>query len=593
MNMAMLPFSERLAAVRRAMAAQNLTGLIVPRSDEHLGEYVPACAERLYWLTGFSGSAGVAVVLADKAAVFSDGRYIIQLGIETDSSLFEQLHILQTPPPIWLAAHARNSPIGYDPRLFSEQALEAYEDAGIMLVPVEESPLDTAWTTRPAAPLSPVLPHPIEFAGETSESKRRAIGGRLSNDSQDVAVITDTASVAWLLNLRSDDVKYHPGVLGFALIDTQSRVDLFIEPSKLAAEARAWLGNQVSVKPVTSLSAALSDLAGRRVRVDPANTPAWFAQRLRAAGAEVVAGTDPCLMPKACKNAVEQEGARRAHIRDAVAMAKFLHFMAEAGPTGTETEMSAAEKLVAFRAEAPEFRGESFGAISSAGPNAALNHYKVSPQTNRAINPDELYLLDSGGQYPDGTTDVTRTLWTGRQQAPARLRDHYTRVLKGLISLDTLVFPEGTAGVHIDAFARRSLWEAGLDFDHGTGHGVGSFLGVHEGPASISKPLRPDPLGVGMLMSNEPGYYVAGEYGIRLENLMFVLEADLPGTSNRFLRFESITLVPFERKLIETEMLTASERDWVDRYHRMVERTVAPEVEEPVRAWLEGNCAPL
>ena len=593
MNMTFVPFAERLAAVRKAMAAQDLGGFIVPRSDEHLGEYVPESAERLCWLTGFSGSAGVAVVLADRAAVFSDGRYTIQLGMETDPELFEQHHILKTPPPLWLATHAENARVGYDPKLFSEQALAAYVDAGVALVPVEENPLDAAWGTRPATPLNPVFPHPIEFAGETSGNKRRAIGDKLREEKQDLAVITDTASVAWLLNLRGDDIAHNPGVLGFALVDAEARVDLFIEPGKVTAETRSWLGNEVSVNPMASLDAALSGLSGRRVRVDPVNTPAWFAQRLRAAGAEVVAGADPCFVPKACKNAIEQEGARRAHRRDAVAMAKFLHFMAEAGPAGTETEMSAAEKLVTFRAEAPEFRGESFRAISSAGPNAALNHYKVSPKTNRAINPDELYLLDSGGQYPDGTTDVTRTLWTGRQQPPARLRDQYTRVLKGLISLDTLVFPEGTAGVHIDAFARRALWEAGLDFDHGTGHGVGSFLGVHEGPASISKPLRPDPLGVGMLMSNEPGYYVAGEYGIRLENLMFVLEADLPGARTRFLRFESITLVPFERRLIETEMLTASEREWIDRYHREVERTVAPEFEEAVRAWLEENCAPL
>lgn len=593
MNVTLMPFAERLAALRKMMEAQDLAGFIVPRSDEHLGEYVPTSAERLHWLTGFSGSAGVAVVLADRAAVFSDGRYIIQLGLETDPGLFEQLHILETPPQLWLAKHARGARIGYDPKLFSERALAVYADAGLTLVAVETSPLDAAWETRPPVPLNPIFPHPLEFAGETSESKRRAIGDMLRNENQDIAVITDTASVAWLLNLRADDVAHNPGVLGFALVDAESRADLFIEPGKTPSETLAFLGNQVSVNPLSALDTALSGLKGRRVRVDPVNTPVWFAQRLRAAGAEVVAGADPCLVPKASKNAVEQEGARRAHRRDAVAMARFLCFMAEAGPAGTETEMSAAERLVAFRAEAPEFRGESFQAISSAGPNAALNHYKVSAKTNRAINPGELYLLDSGGQYLDGTTDVTRTLWTGRQQPPAQLRDQYTRVLKGLISLETLIFPQGTAGVHIDAFARRALWEAGLDFDHGTGHGVGSYLGVHEGPASISKPLRPDPLTAGMLMSNEPGYYVAGEYGIRLENLMFVLEADMPQARTKFLRFESITLVPFERRLIETAMLTASERDWVDRYHREVERVVAPELEEPVRAWLEENCAPL
>ncbi len=593
MNISISPHAERLATVRQKMTNQGLDGFIVPRSDEHLGEYVPASAERLKWLTGFSGSAGVAVVLAERAAVFSDGRYTLQLRLETDPNLFEQLHILETPPHQWLARHAKGAAIGYDPRLFSERALTVYEQSGIVLVPVEDSPLDAAWVGRPSVPLNPVVPHPHEYSGISSESKRSAIGEKLRSDDQDVAVISDTASVAWLLNLRGSDVAHNPGILGFALVDADAQAELFIEPGKTPPETLAWLGNKVTVSPLSTLDAALTRLAGRRVRVDPVNTPIWFAQRLRAAGAEVIAGDDPCLVPKACKNAVEQEGARRAHRRDAVAMAKFLCHMTAAGPAGTETEMSAAAKLLAFRAEAPEFRGESFQAISSAGPNAALNHYKVSDKTNRSINQDELYLIDSGGQYIDGTTDVTRTLWTGAGEPPASLRDQYTRVLKGLISLDTLTFPQGTAGVHIDAFARRALWEAGLDFDHGTGHGVGSYLGVHEGPASISKPLRPAPLAPGMLMSNEPGYYVAGEYGIRLENLMFVLEANLPNARTPFLRFESITLVPFERRLIDCALLTAAEREWVDRYHRQVEKTIAPELDGEVRAWLVENCAPL
>ncbi len=593
MNTTFAPAAERLAAVRQHMADQGLDGFLVPRSDEHLGEYVPAAAERLKWLTGFSGSAGVAVVLADRAAIFSDGRYILQLGLETDARFFDLFLILETPPPDWLMRHAAGGSIGYDPRLFSEGALEPYRQADIRLVPVEQSPLDAAWRTRPPASPNPVLPHPHDYSGLDSESKRTAIGEQLRRDNQDVAVISDSASVAWLLNLRGDDALHNPGVFGFALIDIDARVELFIAPGKTPPETLSWLGNQVTVRPLSALDAGLADLAGRRVRVDPLNTPIWFTQRLEAAGAEVVAGADPCLEPKACKNDVERAGARRAHRRDAVAMAKFLCHMAAAGPAGSETEMSAAAALLAFRAEAPEFRGESFRAISSAGPNAALNHYKASEATNRSINPDELYLVDSGGQYVDGTTDVTRTLWTGRGEPPARLRDEYTRVLKGLISLDTLIFPQGTVGAHIDAFARRALWEAGLDFDHGTGHGVGSYLGVHEGPASISKPLRPAPLLPGMLMSNEPGYYVAGEYGIRLENLIFVVEADLPEARTPFLRFESITLVPFERRLIDTTLLSPAERQWVDHYHRQVRETVAPELDEAVRGWLVEACAPL
>lgn len=593
MNMNSSQYAQNLAVLRAKIADRGLDGFIVPRADEQLGEYVPASSERLKWLTGFSGSAGVAVVLADRAAVFSDGRYTVQLAMETDPHLFEQLHILQSPPARWLARHAKGCAIGYDPRLFSEVAVHAYEEAGATLMPVNDSPLDAAWNERPAISINSVVPHPLEYSGIASADKRAAIGQRIHDEGQDLAVITDAGSVAWLLNLRGRDVNNMPGVVGFALIDCDGRTELFIEQGKTPPETLAWLGNEVTVSPLRTLESALGKLSGRRVRVDPLNTPVWFAQRLRASGAEVIAGDDPCLIPKACKNEIEQEGARRAHRRDAVAMAKFLHHMASAGPAGAESEMSAAAKLMAFRAEALEFRGESFQAISSAGPNAALNHYKVSAKSNRAINPDELYLLDSGGQYLDGTTDVTRTLWTGAGAPPAHFRDQYTRVLKGLISLETLVFPLGTAGVHIDAFARRALWEAGLDFDHGTGHGVGSYLGVHEGPASISKPLRPDPLAAGMLMSNEPGYYVIGEHGIRLENLMFVMEADLPQGRTPFLRFESITLVPFERRLIDRTLLSAGEIAWLDTYHRLVEETIAPALDSPVRAWLVENCAPL
>lgn len=587
------PHGPRLAALRAMLEQEDLNGFIVPRADEQLGEYVPDSSERLRWLTGFTGSAGLAIVLRDKAAVFGDGRYTLQLDAQTDGSIYERHHILKSPPAKWLAAAAPDGAIGYDPKLFSQVSLQPFIDADIRLVAVEANPIDRVWSDRPAMPAAPIEPHPIAFSGKTSTEKRTQIAVLLKDAGDDGAVISDPASIAWLLNIRAADVRWLPGIVGTALIDREGLVELFVGPGKVSAETRAWLGNQVSVSAPADLAPALSRLAGKRVRVDQSNVPVWFSRQLHDAGATVVKGADPCLVPKARKNATEQEGLRRAHVRDGIAMAHFLSTMEAITPLGDQTELSAARLLNAFRAEAPEFREESFHTISSAGPNAALNHYQVTEESNRRINPDELFLCDSGGQYPDGTTDVTRTIWTGAGEPPAIHRDEYTRVLKGLISLETLVFPEGTAGVHVDAFARRFLWEAGLDYDHGTGHGVGHYLGVHEGPASISKPLRPDPLAEGMLMSNEPGYYVAGSHGIRLENLMFVMPAGLPRAMTPFLRFESITLVPFDRRLIEKTLLDPAEIAWVDTYHRKVEETLAPDLEGSVLEWIKKSCAPL
>ena len=481
----------KLSALRLELIRQGLDGFIVPRADEHLGEYVPAAAERLAWLTGFTGSAGMAAVLADRAAVFTDGRYVLQLAAQTDESQWERRHITDEPPPAWLLANApAGAKIGYDPLLISEEALGRYVDAGLTMQPVTANPIDAVWTDRPPPPLVAAEPHALDVAGRSANDKRADIAALLKAAKQDAAVLTDPASVAWLLNIRGGDVPFTPFALGFALVHANGGTELFMDPAKLPAETRAWLGNTVSVAGRDALAPALARLAGKRVRVDPSGSPVWFAQTLREAGAIVVAGPDPCLLPKAQKNAIEQQGTRNAHARDAVAMCRFLHWVSQVGPTGAQTEASAAEQLLAFRQPGEGFRGESFPAISGAGEHGAIIHYRVTEESDRSIRPNEVYLIDSGAQYRDGTTDITRTLWTGPGPAPGSVRDRVTRVLKGHIAIATSVFPHGTTGAHIDALARGALWRVGLDYDHGTGHGVGSYLCMKGRSAYPASPSR-------------------------------------------------------------------------------------------------------
>jgi Xaa-Pro aminopeptidase len=582
--------AERLAAVRAAMALQDLAGFLVPRGDEHLGEYVPPSGERLAWLTGFTGSAGLAVVLADTAAVWSDGRYVLQLAQQTDAALWERLHLTDTPPPGWIAARIGGGALGYDPWLHSEEGLRAFRDAGISLRAVTRNPVDAAWTDRPPAPLAPAVPHAIEFAGVSSSDKREQIAEALRAARQDAAVISDPASLAWLLNIRGSDVESTPFALGFCIARADANVDLFMDGRKLPAETRAWLGNNVAVAEREALPDALAGLSGKRVRVDTSGTAAWFAEKLRTAGATVVGGADPCLLPKARKNAAEQNGARAAHARDAVALAKFLHWLTGAG--GRETEISVAEKLLSFRAAGEKFRGDSFASISGAGEHGAIIHYRVTPETNRPVRENEVFLIDSGAQYLDGTTDVTRTVWTGPDAAPAETKDRFTRVLKGHIALATAIFPENVAGVRLDGFARAALWQAGLDYDHGTGHGVGSYLSVHEGPVSISPHLRPATIEAGMILSNEPGYYLPGSYGMRIENLLLAQRAEL-ASEKPFLCFETLTLAPIDRSLIEPGLMRGDERAWLNDYHTRVREEVGPNLPPDTRAWLAQACAPV
>ena len=581
----------RLAQLRIILAQDGLDGFIVPRADEHLGEYVPPGAERLTWLTSFTGSAGLAAVLVDIAAVWTDGRYVLQLDAQAGPE-WTRLHITDDPPPAWLKEHAPpGARIGYDPRLISADALARFRDAGLDMVPVARNPVDAAWAGRPPPPLAPAVPHPLHLAGTSSEDKRAALGKDLVDAGQDAAVLTDPASLAWLLNIRGGDLQYTPFALGFALLRRDGTVTLFMDAAKLPPDTRAWLGNGVAVAAPDTMQAALEGMRGQTVRVDRAGSPVWFAQVLDAAGARVVDGPDPCALPKACKTEAEQAGARAAHGRDAVALCRFLHWLDTGRSPGT-TEMEAAARLLAFRAEVDGFREESFPAISGAGPNGAVIHYRAAPATDRVLGPDDAYLIDSGGQYADGTTDVTRTVWTGPGAPPPELRDRFTRVLQGHIAIATAVFPQGVAGPHLDAFARRTLWQAGLDYDHGTGHGVGSYLSVHEGPASLSRHARTVPLAPGMILSDEPGFYEPGAYGIRLENLLLVKEADVKARKP-FLQFETLTLAPFDRRLLAPALLTAAERDWWDTYHARVLHEVGPKLDAPARAWLQAACAPL
>ncbi|TCH97523.1 aminopeptidase P family protein [Roseococcus sp. SYP-B2431] len=585
--------SARLTALRSILAAAGVDGFLVPRSDEHLGEYVPPSGERLAWLTGFTGSAGMAAILADQAAIFTDGRYTTQVQAETDGGLFERRHVTEDPPEGWLRAQAQGRRIGYDPWLHSEVALKRF--TGVQLVPLSPNPIDAIWRDRPAPPVAAVVPHPLEHAGATAEAKREAAAAELRRSGEAAAVLADAHSVAWLLNIRGADLAHTPMALATALLRADGSVRMFLNaPERVSAETRAWLGNRVAVEPRSQIPAALQELSRQTVRIDPDLTPAWFAATLRAAGATVTAGEDPCRLPRATKNPTEQQGARNAHARDAVAVARFLAWFAAEAPMGGLTEMSAAERLLAFRREVPGFTGESFPAISGAGENGAIVHYRVTEATDRPIAADECYLIDSGGQFPDGTTDITRTLWSGPGPAPAGLRARYTAVLRGHVALGTLRFPEGVAGPHLDAVARRPLWEAGLDYDHGTGHGVGSFLSVHEGPVALSRAAKVVPIRAGMILSDEPGYYLPGQYGIRIENLLLARPAEpQPDQVRPFLEFETLTLAPYARALIEPALLTPAELRWIDAYQARVLEEVGPHLDEAARAWLAAECAPL
>lgn len=577
----------RVAALRTELERRGLDGFIIPRADEHQNEYVPANAERLAWLTGFSGSAGLAIVLAHRAAIFVDGRYTLQVRDQVDDKAFEPIDSGATSPAEWLEKNLRpESVLGYDPWLTTPVTVERYEKAarkaGASLQAVDDNPVDALWTDRPAPPLAPVRLYPKKFAGVEAKKKLPDIAGKL--DGADALVVTNAHNVAWAFNIRGADVPHTPLPLAFAIIRADGHPQLYVDGRKLANDVRTALCAVADVEEPSKLLHDLAALGRERARVlfDASSAPAKLVDALRDAGGDADLGADPVTLMKARKNAAEIRGARAAHLRDGAAVSSFLAWFAEEAPNGRLTEIDAVMALETFRRQTKKLVEVSFPTISGAGPNGAIVHYRVTERTNAKIGKG-LFLLDSGAQYEDGTTDVTRTIAVGKPSA--EMRDRFTRVLKGHIAIARAVFPKGATGSQIDAFARRSLWEAGLDYDHGTGHGVGAFLSVHEGPQNISK--RPScALEPGMIVSNEPGYYKAGAYGIRIENLVLVEKRDIKNAERETYGFETLTLAPIDAACIEPKLLTRDELRWLDAYHARVRRELSPHVSPATRRWL-------
>ena len=578
----------RVAAIRAKLAEQGLSGVIIPRGDAHMGEYVAPHDERLAWSTGFTGSAGMAIVMTDRAAVFIDGRYTLQVRDQVDLSIFAPQHLIDEPPSKWLAAHVKpGDTIAYDPWLHTPGGIEPLETAitaaGGKLIAVDHSPVDAAWGDQPAPPLAPVVPHPLEIAGEAAADKRARIAASL--DGADAAVLTLPESIAWLLNIRGGDVGHVPLPHSFAVLHKNAAVDLYLDGRKVTDGLSQHLGNGVRLRDPAEFGAGLDELKDKTVLADPANAAVWVFKRLEAAGAKIRKGADPILLPKAQKNDAEIAGVRAAHIRDGAALTRFLKWVTEEGTAGRISEIQACEKLEDFRRETGALKDLSFDSISGSGPNGAIVHYRVTQKTDRKLRSGELFLIDSGGQYMDATTDVTRTVALGTPTA--EMKDRFTRVLKGHIALATARFPAGTTGAQLDSLARAPLWAAGLDYDHGTGHGVGAYLSVHEGPQSISKKPIAQPLLPGMICSNEPGYYKTGGYGIRIENLVVVREAAIEGAERKTMEFETVTLAPIDVDLIEPSLLTPDERAWLNAYHARVRDTLTPLVDTDTATWLK------
>lgn len=584
----------RIRALRAAMREAGVDAFLVPRADAHQGENVAPRDERLAWLTGFTGSAGQALVALDRAVLFVDGRYRLQVRGETDPAVFERRAIPEDRPADWLVEGlSGGGRVGYDPWLHTAAEIGALRETlgprQIALAPVENL-VDRVWEDQPAPPAAPILPHPAALAGRDSTDKRADLTRELDEKGLAAVVLTLPDSIAWLLNVRGGDIARTPVPLAFALLHADATVDLLTNPAKVGRETAAHLGPQVRVRPEAELGPLLDSLAGR-VGVDRATAPVWISDRLAAGGAEVVWTPDPCLPPKACKTVAEIEGARAAHLRDGAAMAEFLAWLDQTAPEGGLTEIDVVRRLEEIRAATGALRDISFETICGAGPNGAIVHYRVSEDSNRRVVPGELLLVDSGGQYQDGTTDVTRTVAIGApSEEAARV---FTLVLRGLVALSRLHWPEGLAGRDIEAVARAPLWAAGLDYDHGTGHGVGSYLGVHEGPAALSRrstePIRP-----GMILSIEPGCYREGAFGVRIENLAVVRPAETPvGGERSMLSWETLTLAPIDRRLICRDLLDPAERAWIDAYHARVLGALKPIVAPETACWLGAACAPL
>ncbi|MEQ3495723.1 aminopeptidase P family protein [Vibrio sp. SSH13-20] len=586
----------RVNAIREWLAQHNIDALLVPHEDEYLGEYVPAHNERLHWLTGFTGSAGAAVITKDKAAIFVDGRYTVQVTKQVPADLFEYRHLIEEPALGWIKDHLANgASVAIDPRMHNSAWLDMAQAklaGSLELKILDSNPIDELWHDRPAPVVSDVRLMATEAVGQSSESKRQEIAELVKKAGADSAVITALDSICWLLNVRGLDVSRLPVLLSHAILHSDSSVEYFLDPTRLPAEFDAHVGSGVTVHHPEALQARLETLTGKNVLVDPATSNAWFKLVLQNAGASVVSKADPCLMPKAAKNPVEIAGMKACHIRDGVAMSKFLSWLdAEVVAGNLHDEATLADKLEAFRSEDPTLMDLSFDTISAAGGNAAMCHYNHENQPEPGkLELNTLYLVDSGGQYIDGTTDITRTIAIG--QPSQEMIKQFTLALKGHIGVARARFPKGTRGYQIDTLARQHLWAEGYDYDHGTGHGVGHFLSVHEGPASISKKQIDVPLTEGMVLSNEPGYYRADAFGIRIENLELVVETPTNGDFP-VLSFESLTRCPIDKRNINVDMLTRPELAWLNDYHQKVWDEISPLVEGDVKEWLRQATLPV
>jgi Xaa-Pro aminopeptidase len=597
----MSTYADRLKALREQLKANQLDGFVVPLTDEHMSEYVGSYAQRLAWLTGFEGSAGSAVVLPEEAAIFVDGRYTLQVRQQVSPTEWSYQSVPETSTTEWLKEHApEGARIGYDPWLHTRdwvtKAKEALASRGAELVPVARNPIDEVWKDRPEASKAHLIVQPEQYAGKSAAEKRTEIGDWLAKQHADAAVLSALDSIAWAFNIRGADVTHTPVALAYALVHADGTSDLFVASEKIGPDVRQHLGNGVRLHERAEFETALADLKGKTVVVDPERAVAAIFEALERAGAKVVPTRDPTILPKAIKNPAEVAGQKAAQERDGAVISKFLHWIDEEAPKGGLDELKASDHLEALRRANPELRDLSFDSISGAGPNGAIVHYRSSEKTNRKLEKGTLYLIDSGGQYVDGTTDITRTVPIG--EPTDEMRDRFTRVLKGHIAIATAVFPKGTRGSQLDSFARRPLWEAGLDYAHGTGHGVGSFLAVHEGPQRISpvgssQSGGDEPLQAGMIISNEPGYYKTGEYGIRIENLVLVVPREIEGAEKEMLGFETLTFAPIDRRLIDVQMLDPEELIWLNCYHAHVLAKIGPNLNGTDLDWLRQACAPI
>lgn len=593
----MSTYEARLQALREQLKRDRLDGFVVPLTDEHMSEYVGAYAQRLAWLTGFQGSAGTAVVLPEEAAIFIDGRYTLQVREQVDPKHWAYVSVPETSVSDWLGDHAANGArIGYDPwlhtRAWVEAATKALRERGAELVAVDTNPVDAVWPDKPEPSRARLVVHPDQYAGKNSAEKRAEIADWLAARKADAVVLSALDSIAWTFNVRGKDVERTPVALAYALVNSDGTADLFVQSEKIGEDVAQHLGNAVRLHDRSAFPQALGSFSGKRVAVDPERAVAAIFERLEEGGAQALQLRDPAVLAKAKKNPVEVSGHKAAQARDGAAIVRFLHWLSIEAPKGQLTELSAAAKLLEFRQQTGVLEDLSFDTISAAGPNAAIPHYRVSEESSLPLKLNGIYLVDSGGQYRDGTTDITRTVIVG--EPTAEMRDRFTRVLKGHIAIATALFPKGTRGQQIDAYARRPLWEVGLDYAHGTGHGVGSYLSVHEGPARIATFGGGDePLAEGMILSNEPGYYKGGDYGIRIENLVLVVRKAIAGAENPMLGFETLTFAPIDRRLIEPAMLSEAERAWLNAYHAEVVEKIGPQLEPDVRAWLEAECAQI